>query len=215
MDLEYNILSNQKIQEIVEKNFEITERNIEKVTKDKVQEYEDINQRIVSIIITYFKIQKDLEKKTAEEPIFKIEQEKNVEYKKKLEFSETALLSLNSQVEILEMANESLVKKKEDVISNRKKLINQNDELRREIESKNQLNEIRIQKKVKDNNSEEIQKLEIHLQSIKDTIAEVNVSYLTEHQDKINKEIDKTKLFSLEIIKLNLDLNIKNKTRQR
>ena len=56
MDLEYNILSNQKIQEIVEKNFEITERNIEKVTKDKVQEYEDINQRIVSIIITYFKI---------------------------------------------------------------------------------------------------------------------------------------------------------------
>ena len=106
----------------------------------------------------------------------KIEQEKNIEYKKKLETSETQFLSLTSQVEVFEMANESLIKKKEEVIANRKKLINQNDELKREIESKNQLNEIRIQKKVKDNNSEEIQKLELHLQSIKDTIAEVNVS---------------------------------------
>jgi len=56
IDLEYNILSNHKIQEMAEHNFEITERNIEKVTKDKFKEYEDINQRIVSIILSYFKI---------------------------------------------------------------------------------------------------------------------------------------------------------------
>jgi hypothetical protein len=47
MDLEYYISSNLKSQQIIDENFEITQHNIEKVTKDKVAEYENINQRIV------------------------------------------------------------------------------------------------------------------------------------------------------------------------
>ncbi len=173
MDLEYFLESNKKVEQINDENFEIQEQNLQKVTKDKIGEYEQINQQIVNPL--NLTIQKDLEKKTEEEPLFKIEQEKNLNSKKKLEVAETQLLDLTSKVEVLEMSNDHLIKKKEEVISIRKKLINQNDELKREIESKNAVNELRIQRKVKENNSEEIQKLEAHLQSIKDTIAEVNV----------------------------------------
>jgi hypothetical protein len=167
LDLENFILSNQKTESIIEQNFEISQKNMEKVIIDKGHEYANVNQRI-----------KDLEKKTEEEPVFKIEQEKNKEYIVKLEKLETELLSLNSHVEVLEHSNDYLLKKKEEVILNRKKLINQNDELKREIENKNQVNQVRIQRKVLDNNSEEIQKLETHLLSVKDTIAELNVLFL-------------------------------------
>ena len=54
MDLEYYILSNLKTNEIINKNFEITEQNVERVTKDKVAEYESINQRIVAFLIKPF-----------------------------------------------------------------------------------------------------------------------------------------------------------------
>lgn len=59
MDLEYYILSSAKTQEIVDQNFDISQQNVEKVTKDKVAEYDQINQRIVNTIykhnLFYFK----------------------------------------------------------------------------------------------------------------------------------------------------------------
>jgi len=58
-----------------------------------------------------------------------------------------------------------------------------NDDLKREIEAKNQLNEIRVQKKVKENNSEEIQKLDLHLQSV--------IANIVELEAKIANEIEK------------------------
>ena len=76
-----------------------------------------------------------------------------------------------------------------------------NDDLKREIEAKNQLNEIRVQKKVKENNSEEIQKLESHLQSV--------IKNISELEGKIDYEIKKTKMSTHEIIKLNIDLKHK------
>jgi len=61
MDLEYYILSSAKTQEIVDQNFDISQQNVEKVTKDKVAEYDQINQRIVNTIykhnLFYFKYQ--------------------------------------------------------------------------------------------------------------------------------------------------------------
>ena len=132
--------------------------------------------------------------------------EKNAEYKKKIEGIEKEILEMNSQVEGLNIVNEYLVKKKEDVVSERKKLINLNDELKREIEAKTQLNEIRIQKKVKENNSEEIQKLESHLQGV--------INNITELEAKIGIEVEKTRMFSAEIIKLNIDLRHKEDRRE-
>ena len=59
MASEYYILSSAKTQEIVDQNFDISQQNVEKVTKDKVAEYDQINQRIVNTIykhnLFYFK----------------------------------------------------------------------------------------------------------------------------------------------------------------
>ena len=85
-------------------------------------------------------------------------------------------------------------------------MINLNDELKREIEAKTQLNEIRIQKKVKENNSEEISKLEAHLQGV--------VNNITELESKISTEIDRVKVFSTDIIRLNIDLRHKEERRE-
>ena len=75
----------------------------------------------------------------------------------------------------------------------RKKYVDLNVELRHEIEAKNQLNEIRIQKKVKEANSEEIQKLNEHLKQTNEKIDELI--------QKIDKEVEKIKNFSNDIIK--------------
>lgn len=147
-----------------------------------------------------------MENKTTEEPYIKIELEKNAQYKKKIEDIEREILQVNSTVEKFDITNDYLVKKKEEVVAERKKIIQQNDDLKREIEAKNQLNQIRVQKKVKENNSEEIQKLQAHLQSVTATI--------TELEDKISSEIEKSRLFVSETIKLNIDLRHKNERRE-
>ena len=147
-----------------------------------------------------------MESKNAEEPFFKIEIEKNAEYKKKIIILEKELLEVNTQVEGLDIVNEFLVDKKEKIVAERKKLIQTNDDLRREIEAKSQLNDIRIQKKVKENNSEEILKLESHLQGV--------IKNINDLESKISTEVDKTKMFSLEIIRLNLDLKYKEEKRE-
>ena len=80
--------------------------------------------------------------------------------KKRVRDAEREILNVNTDKELLELQNEFLTNKKEQAIIERKKLINQNDELKHEIEAKTQLNEIRIQKKMKDNHSEELKNSE-------------------------------------------------------
>lgn len=194
-ELEYTLKSTQKLEEQKQQEFEKQMTVIENMTKEKIKTYESVNEKI-----------KDLETKTSEEPYYKIEFEKNSQYKKKIEQVEREICEVNTQVEVLDLANEYIVKKKEDVVSERKKLIGLNDDLKREIEAKMQLNEIRIQKKVKENNSEEIQKLEAHLQGV--------IKNISELEGKIQYEIEKSRMFSAEIIKLNLDLKHKEEKRE-
>ena len=57
------------------------------------------------------------------------------------------------------------------------------------------------------NNSEEILKLESHLQGV--------IKNISDLESKISTEVEKTKIFSLEIIRLNLDLKYKDEKREK
>jgi hypothetical protein len=194
-ELEYTIKSAEKLEQMKQEEFEKNLQIIENMTKEKIKAYEIVNEKI-----------KELNSKTSEEPYFKTEMEKNAEYKKKIESIEKEILDINTHVESLDIVNEYLIKKKETVINERKKLINLNDELKREIEAKTQLNEIRIQKKVKENNSEDISKLEAHLQGV--------INNITELEGKISTEVEKIRVFSTDIIRLNIDLRHKEERRE-
>lgn len=106
----------------------------------------------------------------------------------------------------MELTNEFLVNKKEETISERKKLMNTNDELKHEIEAKMQLNEIRIQKKMKDNNSEVLKKLDAHLRSVSECIIDTDA--------KVIKEQEKSRMFISEILKLNIELRHRHEKHQ-
>jgi chromosome segregation ATPase len=116
------------------------------------------------------------------------------------------LLEINTQVELLEEYNGHLTKKKENIANDIKRLIIVNDELKREIETKTQLNEIRIHKKVKENKSEEINKLETNLQTI--------IKNVTELEGRVENEIGKIRMFSPEILKLNIELRHKENKKE-
>jgi chromosome segregation ATPase len=140
----------------------------------------------------------DTERRLNEDPFYKKELEKNTTFKHKIKDVDRESLEVNSTIQCLELANEFLINKKEETISERKKLLSQNDELKHEIEAKTQLNQIRIQKKMKENNSEELKKLDAHLKSVNDCIIDL--------EGKIGKEQDKSKMFISEILKLNIEM---------
>ncbi len=98
----------------------------------------------------------------------------------------------------MEIVNDYLIKKKADVINERKKYVDLNVELRHEIDAKNQLNQIRIQKKVKEHNSEEIQnlndKLNEHNEKIKD------------QEENMNRQLGLIKKYTNEIIQKKIQL---------
>jgi len=189
-ELEFSIKSTQKLEEMNQQEFSKNINLLENLTKDKIKQYDEVNVKI-----------KELEVKSLEEPFYKVEFEKNAEYKKKIDELEKNIFEVNTKVEGLEIVNEFLIKKKEDVIAERKKLVNTNEDLKREIEAKQQLNELRIQKKVKENNSEEIQKLQNHLNGV--------IKNISDLEGKIQNEIEKIKMFTTEIIKLNLEIKFK------
>jgi hypothetical protein len=194
IELEYTLTSGKKLDDMKQEEFENQMTIYEAMIKEKINSYETLNKKI-----------KETENKSNEEPYFKTEVENNVNYKKKIEHVEREIMEITTQIQCLEMTNEFLIKKKEDVISERKKLIFSNDDFKREIEAKSQLYEIRIQKQVKSNNSEEIKKLQDHLDSVNNKINELI--------GKIEKEMEKTKIFTAEIIKLNIDLRHKEEMR--
>ncbi len=133
--------------------------------------------------------------------ILKLKLKKMKVIKKKIEELEKLVCELNTQVEGMELVNDYYVKKKQNVVNERKKYVDLNVELRHEIDSKNQLNEIRIQKKVKEANSEEIQNLNNHLNETNEKIKDL--------EDKIQKELEKIKNFNNDIIKNNIELKHK------
>jgi hypothetical protein len=132
--------------------------------------------------------------------------ENNSNYKKKIENLEIEIIDLNSNIEQLVIINDFLTKKKEDIITERKKLIAQNDVLRREIEAQKQLNEIRIQKKVKEYNSPEYRKFEEQLLVLNKSITEV--------EEKVGVEKDKIDNLTKELIKLTIQERHLNEIRQ-
>lgn len=87
---------------------------------------------------------------------------------------------------------------KNDVINERKKYIDLNIELRHEIEAKTTLNENRIQKKVREANSEEIQEINLKLDETNQKVSDL--------EGKIQKEIEKIHNFTKEIIKVNIQI---------
>lgn len=133
-----------------------------------------------------------------DDPFYKKELEKNETFKHKVKEVERETLEVDSHIQCLELANEFLLNKKEETISERKKLMNTNDELKHEIEAKMQLNEIRIQKKMKENNSEELKKLDAHLKSVNECIIDT--------EGKVIKEQEKSRMFISDILKLNIEL---------
>lgn len=185
--IDFELQNSNKMEEMKQKDFENSLSLNDSLNKFKEDEYLDVEKRI-----------KALNSLSSDDPIVKNEYEKNIEYKKKIDNLEKDLLMANFRVEELEICNEFLIKKKEEVIQERKKFLVLNDELKREIEQKSQLNEMRIQKKVKENNSEEIQKLQ---EDLKEKLEKCD-----ELEKKVQVESDKSKAFTSEIIKLNIEI---------
>lgn len=181
-ELEFYLTNNAEIDKNIQINFEKEMSSTENLIAEKTKKYEDVNSKM-----------KDFETKLCEDPFYKTEIEKNATFKRKIKDAEKDTLETNTIVECLELQNEFLTNKKEQVIIDRKKLINQNDELKHEIEAKTQLNEIRIQKKMKDNHSEDLKNMEKHLKFVNESIADLEA--------KVEKEIEKSKMLNIEIMK--------------
>jgi len=194
-NLEFTLKKDEKIESYKIDDFNAAQAFIELAIRNKIKEFEIVTNSIV-----------ELETKSQEEPIYKIELEKNARNKKKIEVLEEEMLKLTTEVEELEQLNDFLISKKERVIQDRKRFAQLNEDLKREIESKNQLNDARIQKKVKDNNSEEIVKLENHSNQI--------LNNIREYEQKLEMETSKSREFIIDIIKLNVELRDKNEGRQ-
>ena len=99
------------------------------------------------------------------------------------------------------MVNNYLIKKKNEVIEEGKKLRDLNIELKHEIEAKITLNDQRIQKKVREAKSEEIEEIKTKLDETKKKVEDL--------EKKIEKEIEKKHNLTKEIIKLNLKITHK------
>ena len=96
------------------------------------------------------------------------------------------------------MMNNYILKKKNDVIEERKKYIDLNIEINHELEAKTTLNDNRIQKKVREVNSEEINEIKFKLEETNQKVADL--------EGKIEKEIEKKYNLTKEIIKINIQL---------
>ena len=143
----------------------------------------------------------EMTQKAESVPNYKEEYEKNEEYKQQILELKDKALKLTTDAEIAEMANNYIIKKKNDVVEERRKYIDLNVELRNEIKAKNTLNDQRIQKKVREANSEEIQEIKSKLEETNKKVDDL--------EKKINNENEKKQNFTKEIIKANIKLEHK------
>lgn len=189
-ELEFAVLKEKKLEELKTEHFDKSIKELEDMIERKKKEYEYTHSKI-----------KESESKLSDDVVFKSEYEKNLQNKKKIEGLEKECIELNIKVQQLEVSNDYLIRRKDDVLAERKKLNTLNEELKREIEAKNQLNELRIQKKVRDSNSEDIQKTETHLKNI--------INKISDLESRVSSEMEKSRNFLLEIIKLNIQIKQK------
>ena len=186
-DLKYNIETGDKIGKMTQDDFDDDIKLIEDLVEIKGQELSETREKI-----------KVLTEKAESVPNFKEEQENNEKFKSQIEELKEQFLKLNTDADCAELVNNYLIKKKNDVINERKKYIDLNVELKHEIDAKKTLNDNRIQKKVREANSEEIQEIKLKLYETNQKV--------TDLENKIKKEIDKIHNFTKEIIKTNIQI---------
>ena len=184
-DLKYSIETGDTIGKMTQDDFDNEVKLIDDLAELKGQELHETREKI-----------NELNAKAEAIPGYKEEQEANENYKKQIEELKEQYLKLNAEAECAELVNNFLIKKKNEAINERKKYIDLNIELKHEIEAKITLNDNRIQKKVREANSEEIQELQQKLEETNQKIAEL--------ENKIQKEIQKIHNFTKEIIKTNI-----------
>ena len=186
--LKYNIETEDKIGKMSQDDFNEKIKLVEDLVEIKGKELSECREQI-----------KVITEKAESVPNYKEEQENNEKYRKEIEELKEKNLKLQTEAECAEMVNNYLIKKKNDVITERKKYIDLNIELKHEIEAKTTLNDNRIQKKVREANSEEIQEIKAKLDETNQKVNDL--------EEKIKKEIDKIHNFTKEIIKVNIKLN--------
>ena len=189
-DLAYQIESADKIGKMTQNDFDSDIKLIEDLVEIKGQELSDTREKINNLTI-----------KAESVPNYKEEQEKNEEFKNQIKELKEKALKLNTDAECTELVNNYLIKKKNDVINERKKYIDLNIELKHEIEAKKTLNDTRIQNKVREANSEEIQEITAKLNE--------TIQIVQDLENKIQKELLKIHNFTKEIIKTNIQINHK------
>ena len=187
-DLKYDIETGGKIGKMTQDDFNEKIKLIDDLVEIKGKELTECREQI-----------KNVTERAESVPNYKEEQENNEKYKKQIEELKENFLKLNTDAECAEMVNNYIIKKKNDVIAERKKYIDLNIELKHEIEAKNTLNDNRIQKKVREANSEEIQEIKAKLEETNQKVSDL--------ENKIKKEIEKVHNFTKEIIKVNIQLN--------
>ena len=186
-ELKYNIETGDKIGKMTQDDFDDNIKLIDDLVEIKGKELTECREQI-----------KNITEKAESVPNYKEEQENNEKFKKQIEELKEQFLKLNTDAECAEMVNNYIIKKKNDVIAERKKYIDLNIELKHEIEAKNTLNDNRIQKKVREANSEEIQEIRNKLDETNQKVSDL--------EGKIEKEIQKIHNFTKEIIKVNIKL---------
>ena len=186
-DLKYDIEAGDKLGKMSQDDFNFGIKLIDDLVEIKGNELKECKDKIKSTIESAENV-----------PNYKEEQENNLKYKKQIEELKEKFLKLTTDAECAEMMNNYILKKKNDVIEERKKYIDLNIEINHELEAKTTLNDNRIQKKVREVNSEEINEIKLKLDETNQKVADL--------EGKIEKEIEKKYNLTKEIIKINIQL---------
>jgi hypothetical protein len=189
-ELDYKIKTDDEISKMSQNDFDNEIKLIEDLVQIKGEELSQTREKM-----------NEMTQKAESVPNYKEEYEKNEEYKQQILELKDKALKLTTDAEIAEMANNYIIKKKNDVVEERRKYIDLNVELRNEIKAKNTLNDQRIQKKVREANSEEIQEIKSKLEETNKKVDDL--------EKKINNENEKKQNFTKEIIKANIKLEHK------
>ena len=189
-ELDYKIKSDDEMSKMTQSDVDNNIKLVEDLVQIKGEELNQVHEKI-----------KEITQKAESVPNYNEEKEKNDEFKKQIEELKDKALKLTTDAETAELANNYLIKKKNEVVEEAKKLRDLNIELRHEIDAKITLNDQRIQKKVREAKSEEIQDITNKLNETKKKVEDL--------EKKIEKEIEKKHNLTKEIIKLNIKLNHK------
>ena len=145
-ELDYKIKSDDEMSKMTQSDVDNNIKLVEDLVQIKGEELNQVHEKI-----------KEITQKAESVPNYNEEKEKNDEFKKQIEELKDKALKLTTDAETAELANNYLIKKKNEVVEEAKKLRDLNIELRHEIYAKITLNDQRIQKKVREAKSEEIQ----------------------------------------------------------